>query len=164
MVYRMEFKIDGACRGNGNWDAIGAAAAVLLGRDGEWRKCWTRFLEADEYQPVTNQRAELTAVIVALEAALRKVRSLNSSPYVVVEIQSDSRYVVKCMNEWVYKWSSNGWINSKGNEVANRDLIQEASDLDDELKEHGDVDYVWIPRSENYDADRFCNEELDENS
>jgi ribonuclease HI len=67
-----------------------------------------------------------------------------------------------CMRKWIYKWASNGWINSKGNEVANRDLIKEASDLDDRAKKLGDVKFVWIPRSENHLADKLCNLELDD--
>lgn len=65
------------------------------------------------------------------------------------------------MTNQVYKWSKNGWINAASNEVANRDLIQEASDLDDKLKEEGTVEYIWIPREENQDADRYCNQAMD---
>jgi ribonuclease HI len=66
------------------------------------------------------------------------------------------------MTEWIYKWTNNGWINAAGNEVANRDLIEEASDLDDRLKKEGDVRYVWIPRSQNQLADEACNDCMDE--
>jgi len=48
-----------------------------------------------------------------------------------------------------------------GYEVANRDLIQLASDLDDRVKELGSVRYIWVPRSENMEADQACNEALD---
>lgn len=65
------------------------------------------------------------------------------------------------MNEWIYKWSRNGWRNARGDEVANRDLIQEASDLDDQLKEEGTVTYTWIPRAENQDADEAANDAMD---
>lgn len=44
----------------------------------------------------------------------------------------------------------------------NRDLISRASDLDDDIKELGDVRYVHIPRSENDEADWQCNRTLDE--
>lgn len=77
-------------------------------------------------------------------------------------IYSDSRYAIGCMTEWIYKWTNNGWINAAGNEVANRDLIEEASDLDDRLKKEGDVRYVWIPRSQNQLADEACNDCMDE--
>ena len=53
-------------------------------------------------------------------------------------------------------------MNAAGNQVANRDLIEEASDLDDKVKELGTVDYVWIPKDENQDADEAVNGRLDE--
>src|SRR6185312_11389579 len=93
---------------------------------------------------------------------LEKYESLDTNPYIDVTIYSDSKYAVNCMNTWVYKWANNGWINSAGLEVANRDLIEEASDLDDEVKREGSVKYVWIPRSENELANEYCNDDLDE--
>ena len=33
--------------------------------------------------------------------------------------------------------------------------------LDDEVKELGDVQYVWIPRERNEEADALCNQALD---
>jgi ribonuclease HI len=66
------------------------------------------------------------------------------------------------MNDWVYKWTKNGWRNAAGNEVANRDLIEEACDLDDRLKEEGSVEYIWIPREQNEEADRYCNQAMDD--
>jgi ribonuclease HI len=101
-------------------------------------------------------------MILALEQALKKLEELDTNPYLDVKIYSDSRYAIECMTNWIYKWARNGWINAAGNEVANRDLIQEASDLDDRLKEEGDVEYIWIPREENQLADRLCNEDMDE--
>jgi ribonuclease HI len=65
------------------------------------------------------------------------------------------------MNEWIYKWTRNGWRNASGNEVANRELIEEASDLDDQVKELGSVEYIWIPRAENEEADEACNRAMD---
>lgn len=56
---------------------------------------------------------------------------------------------------------TNGWRNAAGDEVANRDLIEEANDLHCELKEEGVVDYIWIPRDENDVANDMCNRALD---
>ncbi|KAJ5378518.1 ribonuclease H-like domain-containing protein [Penicillium cosmopolitanum] len=158
MVYIMEIYADGGCRGNGQPTAIGAAAAVFKSKYGNYRG-WTRPLPSDPTP--TNQRAEITAIIVALEQALKKYEELDGRPYLQVKIYSDSKYAVNCMTKWIYKWTRNGWINSRGREVANRDLLEEASDLDENLKEEGDVEYLWIPREENEIADRMCNEEMD---
>ena len=43
----------------------------------------------------------------------------------------------------------------------NRDLIEEASDLEEELEREGSVRYVWVPRSENVKADTAVNKALD---
>jgi ribonuclease HI len=159
MVYVMEIYVDGGCRGNGQPGSIGAAAAVFKLRYGG-QEVWTSRLAS--YPRPTNQRAEISAIILALEQALEKYDGLDGSPWLDVTIYSDSRYAVDCMTNWVYKWVRNGWRNAAGQEVANRDLIEKASDLDDQLKEDGKVEYVWIPREKNQDADRACNEELDE--
>lgn len=45
--------------------------------------------------------------------------------------------------------------------MVNRDLIQEASDLDDEILHLGDVKYVWIPREQNTIADEAANRCMD---
>lgn len=159
MVYIMEIYTDGGCRGNGHWEAIGAAAVVFKLKYGRY-KAWTQSLPS--YPTPTNQRAELTAIILALEQALERYRELDGNPWLDVKIYSDSKYAVNCMTKWIYKWSNNGWINSAGRSVANQDLLEEASALDDSLKEEGEVKYIWIPREKNVTADRLCNENMDE--
>ncbi|KAJ5094278.1 ribonuclease H-like domain-containing protein [Penicillium angulare] len=147
MVYNIEIYTDGA------------AVAVFVPKWG--RHTWFS-KELPSYPAPTSQRAEITAIIIALEEALEKFREPRSNPYLDVTIYSDSKYAVECMSNWVYKWVRNGWTNAAGNEVANRDLIEEASDLDDRLRAEGDVKYVWIPREKNQLADGYCNDILDE--
>ena len=159
MVYTMNMKVDGGCRRNGYSDAIGAAAIVVFQKWGRWRS-WTRDLPS--YPTPTSQRAELTAIIVALEKALEKSEELDNSPFMRVNIDTDSKYAYGCMTDWSFKWRNNGWINSAGNEVANRDLIEEAVDLDDQIESHGKVTYGWIPRDENSIADQAVRDRLDE--
>lgn len=161
MVYFLEYYVDGGCRGNGNSWSIGAAAAVRVNKWGK-QKAWVRRLPRDQYNPPTNQKAEITAIIIALELALQQYQELASSPKLDLEIFSDSKYAIGCMTDWIYKWDQNGWVNAAGNPVANKDLIQRASDLDDEVRMLGNVKYTWIPRSENEEADRYCNEAMDD--
>lgn len=159
MVYTMNMKVDGGCRRNGYSDAIGAAAIVVFQKWGRWRS-WTRDLPS--YPTPTSQRAELTAIIVALEKALEKSEELDNGPFMRVNIDTDSKYAYGCMTDWSFKWRNNGWINSAGNEVANRDLIEEAVDLDNQIESHGKVTYGWIPRDENSIADQAVKDRLDE--
>lgn len=95
---------DGACSKNpgpGGW------AAVL--KYGEHIK----EISGGESQ-TTNQRMEIMAVAKALETLTEPCD---------VEIYSDSAYVVNCFKQkWYVNWCKNGWRNSKGDPVQNRDL------------------------------------------
>lgn len=99
---------------------------------------------------------------MALELALEKYEELDGTPYLDVEIFSDSKYAAGCMTDWIYKWSENGWINARREPVVNQDLIREASKLDDDVAREGRVTYTWIPRERNRLADEECNKCLDE--
>jgi len=63
----------------------------------------------------THQRAELLALITALDYL--KQSSQSSS------IFSDSKYAIDAINHnWINKWNHNGWLNTKGNPIDDRDL------------------------------------------
>lgn len=114
------------------------------------------------YPVPTSQRAELYAIILALDHAIEKRGELDSNPYMDVTIHTDSKYAKGCMTEWYSKWQSNGFINALGNEVANRDLIERALELESDILDHGKVTWEWVPRSENTEADEAANDEMDE--
>ncbi|KAI9369915.1 ribonuclease H-like protein [Aspergillus egyptiacus] len=159
MVYIIHIYVDGGCRRNGQSDSIGAAAAVFRHRFGAYWRAST--VDLPDSPPPTNQRAEITAIIIGLEKALEKIEELHSNPKIRVVIHSDSDYAIKCMTTWVYKWCRNGWTNSRGKPVANEDLIQRASNLDDDLRKLARVKYKWIPREENGRADWLANRAMD---
>jgi ribonuclease HI len=111
---------DGACSGNpgpGGW-------AWAVSPEGE--------PNANGGEPrTTNQRMEITA-------ALEAVRSL-AGPLVVV---SDSTYVVNCFRDrWWEGWLRRGWVSSKRQPVANRDLWEPLVDL---YRSRGDVSFTWV--------------------
>lgn len=63
----------------------------------------------------TNQRMEIVGAIVA-------VRELDRGGQELL-VYSDSAYVVDCIRQgWWRKWRTNGWRNSKKEDVSNRDL------------------------------------------
>jgi len=121
-------------------------------------------LDKCSYPTPTNQRAELRAVILALEIAVEKYGDLQSFPTLRLTIYSDSKYVVNCMTNWIYKWRNNGWTNSAGGDVTNRDLVEEAAELEARLERDAaaTIEYSWIPREQNEVADRAVNERMDE--
>ena len=102
---------DGACSGNpgpGGWAAILMAGGVKKELSG-----------GEAY--TTNNRMELMAVIEGLRALKRPCK---------VDIYSDSAYVVNAFEQnWLQKWTMNGWKNSAKAEVANSDLWKELLSL-----------------------------------
>lgn len=65
----------------------------------------------------TNQRMELEAIIQALNYIIT-IRRSNER----VSIYSDSAYAINCyLHKWYENWQTNGWLNSKKEEVANKD-------------------------------------------
>ena len=161
MVYKMVMYVDGGCRGNGHPGAFGACACVRVRRWGR-NETFTERLPAWQQPVPTNQRAELYAIILALKQAINERQELDNGPYMQVTIYTDSKYAYGCMTEWYRKWESNGFINSLGYEVTNRDLIERALDLERDIRDHGNVCWEWIPRVDNQTADEAVNDEMDE--
>lgn len=107
---------DGACTNNGQQNPQGGWGAVLLNASGH------RLKLADKLQgePVTNNRAELTAVIKAL-SALKKPSS--------VELTTDSKYVMDGATKWRHGWKRKGWKTASKQPVKNTDLWQQIDKL-----------------------------------
>ncbi len=72
----------------------------------------------------TNQRMEVLAVLEAIKAHEG-----------VLEIYSDSAYVVNCFgSHWWKGWEARGWRNAKGAAVANQDIWRPLIELYKERK------------------------------
>jgi len=150
--------VDGACRGNGTLGAR-AAMGVYFGDDSDFNQ--QRLLSSDDR--ATNQVAELSAGILALETALDiKHMELLKSPLRQVIIKSDSEYLVKGMTEWMLRWRENGFKTAKGTPITNRYLFLNLIQREKQLRESGvGVRYWYVLRSRNTDADRLANAALD---
>ena len=60
------------------------------------------------------------------------------------------------------KWEENGWTNSKGVPVSNQDLIRKADSLRTEIENWGEVEFQYISREDNQEADELANLGCDE--
>ena len=63
----------------------------------------------------TNQRAELTAIVRALDIA-----PMDRD----VTIITDSRYAIDCVTSWYINWRKNGWKTAAGKSVENKDIVE----------------------------------------
>ena len=85
----------------------------------------------------TNQRAELTAVMRALE-------QVPDSQSVI--IQTDSKYTIDCLTDWYKGWQQNGWRSRSGEAVKNQDIIKPIIKkmYEDRLREGALTDLKWV--------------------
>lgn len=111
----MNIYTDGATSNNGYEGAEGGWAFVILNDDD------TICLEDSGYiKNATNNICEMTAIMRACMVATM----LNEEEHYT--IYSDSAYCINCYKQkWYKKWQQNGWLNSKKQPVANRELWEQ---------------------------------------
>ncbi|TMJ42688.1 MAG: ribonuclease HI [Alphaproteobacteria bacterium] len=126
---------DGACSGNpgpGGWGAI-------LRYNGHEK-------ELKGGEPLTtNNRMELTAAIMALEALKRAT---------TVELHTDSQYVKDGISKWIHGWKRNGWKTADKKPVKNAELWQR---LDLALQRH-QVSWHWVRGHAGHDDNERADE------
>tara|TARA_B100000029_G_scaffold467750_1_gene504208 strand:+ start:2156 stop:2599 length:444 start_codon:yes stop_codon:yes gene_type:complete len=139
---QVDIYTDGACRGNpgpGGWGA-------LLRSKNKEKELFGGSLDT------TNNQMELLAAIKALE-------SLNES--CEVNLFTDSKYVKQGITEWIIKWKSNGFMNSKKKPVMNAELWMRLDKLANQHK----VNWQWVKGHagdiDNERADKLANKGLD---
>lgn len=131
---QIEIYTDGACSGNpgpGGWGAV----LVYNGKEKE--------LSGSE-KNTTNNRMELTAVIMALNALNQPCE---------VKLTTDSKYVCDAINKsWVYSWKKNGWKKSDKKPALNVDLWKELLSL---LEKH-EVEFIWVKGHNGHKYNEIC--------
>lgn len=113
---------DGACIGNPGPGGYG----VILLCEGQRKEL------SGGYRRTTNNRMEIMAAIVGLEALRKKCR---------VTLYSDSEYLVKAISRgWAHRWRANGWKRNKRDKALNVDLWGRLL----QLCEHHEVQFTWV--------------------
>jgi len=114
---------DGGCEpnpGTGGWGFLLVhlkSGVALAGRGGQ--------------ENTTNNKMEFRGAIQALRALKRRT---------VIEIRSDSQYLVNTMTKWVEGWKSRGWRKGDGKTPKNLGIVQELYQL---CNEH-EVYWTWV--------------------
>lgn len=119
--------VDGACINNGKANARGGWGALLRNPQG----ATLEIAGPLDGERQTNQRAELTAAVMALKAVKKPAQ---------VDLTSDSEYVVKGINEWMASWKARGWKTASKKPVENADLWLEL----DRLLDAHQVTASWV--------------------
>ena len=143
MNERVVIYTDGACRGNpgpGGW------GAVLQFKDKTRKICGGE-------QQTTNNRMELMAAIMALETLSKACK---------VKLNTDSKYVLQGITEWMINWKARGWKTAAKKPVKNEDLWRR---LDMAIERH-EIQWQWVKghsgNAGNDLADSLANQGIDE--
>lgn len=129
---------DGACKGNpgpGGW-------GVILSYKGSVKELYGGDPET------TNNRMELMAAIQALETLTKSCS---------VQLNTDSKYVMQGITEWISNWKKRGWKTASGTPVKNEDLWRR---LDAAIQRHN-IEWFWVKghsgHKDNDRADELAN-------
>ncbi|GAA0477568.1 ribonuclease HI [Tatumella punctata] len=135
MRKQVEIFTDGSCLGN---PGPGGYGAIL--RYGKHEKEFSK-----GYRLTTNNRMELMAAIVALEALTEACN---------VTISTDSQYVRQGITQWIVNWKKRGWKTADKKPVKNVDLWQR---LDQALQNHK-IDWQWVKGHSGHPENERCDE------
>ena len=132
----LEIWADGSCVKN---PGPGGYGIIFKYQGHKWEK-------AGGFRLTTNNRMEITGVLVALETLPAKCK---------VTIVSDSQYVVNSMTKgWAKNWKSKGWIKPGGKLVPNADLWQKMLALCAKHK----VEFKWIKGHDGSPENERCDQ------
>lgn len=130
---------DGAARGNP--DGPGGYGTILTYEDRQGVLHEREYSQG--YVRTTNNRMELMAVIVGLEALNRPCQ---------VEIYSDSKYVTDAFNKhWIDGWLKKNWKGSSG-PVKNVDLWKRLL----KAREPHQVTFIWVKGHDGHVYNERC--------
>lgn len=131
---------DGSARGNP--DGPGGYGTILSYIDGNGTEHLREYSQG--YKKTTNNRMELLAAIVGLEALIRPCE---------VTLYSDSQYLVKAFNEkWLEGWIKKGWKRGKNEPVKNVDLWKRLL----KAMEPHKVEFVWVKGHAGHPQNERC--------
>lgn len=138
----VEIYTDGSARGNP--DGPGGYGTVLVFIDSKGTEHRREYSAG--YKKTTNNRMELMAAIVGLEALTKPCH---------VDLYSDSQYVIKAFNErWLEGWIKKGWKRGKNEPVKNVDLWKR---LLKAVEPHS-VTFHWVKGHNGHPMNERCDE------
>lgn len=131
---------DGAARGNP--DGPGGYGTILQYTDTKGTLHEREF--SGGYRKTTNNRMELMAAIVGLEALTKPCQ---------VELYSDSKYLTDAFNQhWIDGWMKKGWKRGKNEPVKNTELWKR---LLAAMQPH-QVRYIWVKGHDGHEQNERC--------
>jgi len=117
---------DGACPNNGKGSAR-AGIGVFWGHNHDLNL--SRRVAGEKQ---TNNVAEIQAASMSISQAI-------GAGIKKLQVNTDSQFLINCVNVWMKNWKKNGWITATGQEVKNKEDLLEL----DKLLQQGKIEVKW---------------------
>jgi len=132
---KVEIYTDGSCLGN---PGPGGYGAILIYK-GHIKEL------SQGYTLTTNNRMELLAAIVGLEALTKPC---------AVSLTTDSQYVKQGIESWLQGWKKRNWQTSNKTPVKNIDLWQRL----DHVNSQHNVSWYWVKGHTGHEQNERCDD------
>lgn len=109
---------DGNVKNNGKKYARGGYSVYFGDKE---KYCIFNKTRIDNNEP-TNNKLELSGIKQILKTIYRNEDLFRNNDNIIC---TDSQYSINCIEKWSEAWIKNGWINSKKEDVKNKEIIQE---------------------------------------
>jgi ribonuclease HI len=157
MTYTIRMWVDGMCYTPANGESVGVAAATVEHRNSGVIDTFTAILPMPAF--ATNSRADLMAIILALEQAKRRAETQQFLEEPMrVTIYTTSAYAYRVMTSWIAahidrdcREDIREYSSAQGGS-GNRDLTEDAVNLQTRIEYCGTVDYEVIEEWQNQNA------------
>lgn len=159
---------DGSCYNNSRKAKSSAGGIGVFWGDNDYRNIGEPFF----IKPITNNRAEIYAVIKAIETF--SISYDKKCGKQTLLINSDSQYLINTATKWYKGWKKRGWKKADGKEPLNLDLLCHLDNLIETHKKCFEIKFKHVkahksePRDKttqkyidwygNFNADRLANE------
>jgi ribonuclease HI len=139
---------DGSCYNNSKKSKKSAAGIGIFWGDNDYRNLSEPFF----IEPITNNRAEIYAVIKAIE--IFSISYDQKCSKQTLQINSDSEYLINTMTKWYKKWKQNGWKKSDGKDPLNLDLLCHLDNIIEKHKNCFNIYYKHVPAHRSEPSDK----------
>lgn len=139
-LLKVEIYTDGAARGNP--EGPGGYGTILRFTDSKGTVHERELSQG--YIKTTNNRMELMAAIVGLEALTKPCE---------VKLYSDSKYLTDAFNQgWIDNWVKNNWKSASKQPVKNPELWTRLL----KAKENHNVTFIWVKGHDGHEFNERC--------
>ncbi len=137
----MKIYTDGACTKNGKKNSKGGFGVYI----------YNKLEYSENVENATNNICELMAIHYALKWIKNNIQETMN-----IIICTDSNYSMNSITKWIHSWKENEWMTTNNKPVKNKYLIQNISNLLDELNIIHNITFKYVSNNKHKPPPNDC--------